>query len=272
MITIAGIREKLDTKQIQPIANVLNLDIETGKMIIEGATYSRKLYSPYIDSRWIKSPVWIVCAAWKWVGKPGVGSVSVLNDRERFKSNHRDDYHVVKILHSLLSECDVLVGHNIDRFDLPLIETRCIDHGLPALKPIKTVDTLKVARQKKFDANDLRYLTKRFGFEDKGESPDWDLISAGDEDEIRKCIQYNKQDVRVTEAVYLKLRSYAKNHPNLALYRKGVRHKVCPRCNGENIHPDKPFDTGSRLIRGYRCAECKSYIKENQLPKHMRDS
>ncbi|CAB4139834.1 Ribonuclease H-like domain containing protein [uncultured Caudovirales phage] len=268
MITIKEIREKL--AELKPAANILNLDIETGKMIIEGATYSRKMYSPYLDSSWIKSPIWIVCAAWKWVGKPGVGSVSVLNDMERFKNNHRDDYHVVKILHALLSECDVLVGHNIDRFDLPQIETRIIHYGLPQLPPIKTFDTLKVARQKRFEANDLRYLTRQLGFEDKGESPDWGLISDGDEDEIRKCIGYNKQDVRITEALYLRLRSYAKTHPNLAIHRKGVMHKVCPRCDGDSIRPDKPFDTGNRIMRGYRCTDCHSYIKESQFPKHMR--
>lgn len=232
-------------------------------MQFEFTGYQRKLYSPFLNSDAIKTPIWIVCAGWKWVGSNAIGSVSVLHDKERFKKNHRDDYHVVKVIHSLLMKTDILVGHNIDKFDLRQIRKRCIVHGFEPLKPIQTVDTLKLARQiGDFEANDLRYLARLFGLDQKGDSPDWDKISDGDEEEIRKCVEYNKQDIRVSEGIYLKLRGWAKNRPNVSLYNKGVEHTVCPVCNG-NTKPDAPFYTSTRKYNGYRCenAECRTYIK-----------
>lgn len=253
----------INIKRIKSDARILVIDIETGKMQFAFTGYQRKLYSPFLPSDAIKSPIWIPCAAWKWVGSNGVGSVSVLQDKERFKKNHRDDYHVVKILHSLLQDADIVVGHNVDKFDIRQIRKRCLFHGFEPLKPFQTVDTLKLARQiGDFEANDLRYLARFFGMDQKGESPDWDKISDGDESELRKCIEYNKQDIRVTEAVYLKLRPWAKNRPNVSLFTKGIDHNVCPVCNG-NIKPDEPFYTSTRKYNGYRCqnAACGTYIK-----------
>lgn len=55
----------------------------------------------------------------------------------------RDEYaswlaHVVEVL----VEPSVLTGHNIDRFDLPLLQAQLIRNGLPALPELVTHDTL----------------------------------------------------------------------------------------------------------------------------------
>jgi hypothetical protein len=260
LITIRDIREKLTNAQ--PIAKILILDIETGMMQFQFNGYSRKLYSQFLKPDYIKSAIWIPCAAWKWIGQNTLGSVSVLHDKQRFERDFRDDYHVVKVLHELLTQADIVVGHNIDKFDMRQIRKRCVYHNFSPLKPIQTVDTLKLARQiGDFEANDLRYIARFLNIAQKGDSPDWELIAAGDIEELKKCIQYNKQDIRVTEQVYLRLRPWAKARPNQGVFQAGVHHTTCPVCGGSHIQPDEPFYTSTQKYNGYRCVDCKTYIK-----------
>jgi len=258
----------INIRAIKSEARILLIDIETGKMTFEGDGYQRKLYSQFLPSDWIKTPVWIVCVGWKWLGSNTIGSASVLHDPERFAKDYRDDYAVVKVMHALLSEADIVVGHNVDKFDIRQINKRCIFHGFDPIKPYLTVDTLKLARQvADFEANDLKYLARFLGLDEKDEAPDWGLISKGDEEEIKKCVKYNRKDVRVLEGVYLKLRGWAKNRPNRGLYQKGVEHNICPVCESADISQDNPFYTSTRKYEGYRCNSCRAYIKSKVFVK-----
>lgn len=261
MLTIKGIREKLPL-DIQPIAKMLVLDIETAMMRVHGYTYRLKQYSDRLKSSWIDRPIWIPCVSWKWIGSNVIGSVSVLNDRARFEADYADDYHVVKTMHDVINSADIIIGHNLDRFDMRQINKRFIKHNLPPMRPIKTIDTLKIARQvADFESNELRYLARFLGLQEKDESPDWDLVAIGDPKEIEACVRYNRQDIRVTEQVYKRLIPYSRARPNIGNYQRGVHHSVCPVCGCGTLEPDQPFDTGQSLKEGFRCKNCKTYVK-----------
>lgn len=45
---------------------------------------------------------------------------------------------------------DVLTGHNIERFDLPIINAECMRLGLPPVKNVMVQDTMRLARSKGF--------------------------------------------------------------------------------------------------------------------------
>lgn len=228
---------------------ILLYDIETGKGYAKVPFYQLKQYSQYINPDYVERSVWMVCAAWKWLGQPYVASTSVLNDPERFKNCYWDDYHVVKTLHDLISECDILVAHNGDNFDWKMFRGRCLFHGLiPPPVPLM-IDTLKIARKEfKFDSNALRFLAKHLNVTDKAESPDWDGVYNGDPEAIKYCEEYNRQDIRTLEGVYLKLRPYATNHANLNAILTGVHHHTCPKCS----HWDQE-------ARGYRYTKAGKY-------------
>ena len=67
----------------------------------------------------------------KWLGE----------DRCYTYVNHRTDKVLVNKLWKLLDECDVVIGHNLDKFDIRKINARLLYHGLGPPSPYKTIDT-----------------------------------------------------------------------------------------------------------------------------------
>jgi DNA polymerase III epsilon subunit-like protein len=53
------------------------------------------------------------------------------------------NFDVVKKLHGLLNQADIVIGHNSDKFDLKKVAARCIYHGLKPISPVKTIDNLE---------------------------------------------------------------------------------------------------------------------------------
>lgn len=206
-------------------------DIETGKGYLEVPFYQLKQYSNYLSHKYIKRHPWIVCASFLDLGRKRADSFSVLDSKTRFKKCHYDDYAVTKWCRDQLNECDIFIAHNGEPFDWKFIIGRCLVHGIePPKKPI-IIDTLKIARKEfKIASNSLDYLARYLGVDAKGQSPDWDKIKDGDVAEIKRCIKYNKQDCYVLRDVYLKLRPYATNHPNLNALLNEQDHDVCPKC------------------------------------------
>lgn len=254
-------------------ARICLLDIETAKMKIEGSTYRLKQYSNFLPSDWVIRPIWIPCASWKWLGSETVNSTSVLKDEERFNKDYADDYHVVKILHDVLSEADIVIGHNVDKFDLRQIRKRFLYHGLPPIKFLQTYDTLKASRKiSDFESHQLRYIARFFQVAEKDDSPDWDLISIGDREEIKRCEKYNRQDVRVLEQVYLKLRSWDVSHPNLVPHKLGVHHKTCPKCGSSDLTKQGHRYTKTGKYQSYQCNECRAWCssKTNLIDVELR--
>lgn len=48
---------------------------------------------------------------------------------------------------------DLLTGHNIDRFDLPLFQAQLLRHGLPALPALLTQDTMRLPKRRDASAS-----------------------------------------------------------------------------------------------------------------------
>lgn len=242
-------------------------DIETAKMQVAFDTYSRKM--DFIPSDAIKRHIWLVCASWQFLHQKTIKTVSVLDDPKRFKKSYFDDFVVVKALHELMESVDVLVAHNGDNFDWKMFLARCAYHGLkPPPRPLM-VDTLKVARSCfKFEANDLRYLARFLGVSEKGKSPDWALIATGDAKEIKKCAAYNRQDIITLEGVYLKLRPFMKNHPNV-----NVIHDlpdVCPTCASPELISRGYLYSRTGKKRRFQCKECGAWGQEIKSLKTAR--
>lgn len=234
---------------------ILLWDLETmmGNAVVP--FYQLKQYSSYINPDFVKDDVTIFCAAWKWLDKPFVASTSILNDRERFENNYRDDFHVVNMLHQLICDADILVAHNGDNFDWKMFAWRCAVNGLEPPKKPRTIDTLKIAR-KEFHAESksLRYLAKALGVEDKAQTPSWAKVAAGDETEIQYAEEYCRQDIRTLQGVYERIRPFATNHPNLNAYLEGVDHKTCPKCGHWDLVKRGFNHTNAGKYQAYQCS------------------
>jgi hypothetical protein len=77
---------------------------------------------------------------------------------------------------------------------------------------------------------------------------------------------YNNQDVVLLEKVYLKLRPYIKNHPNVTLYddKHGNR---CPSCGGKHLHKEDYFYTHVNKFPVYRCQSCGALSRDRKAVK-----
>lgn len=204
---------------------IVTVDIET----TPAQVYTWSLYPTAISHQSIIEDFSIICAAYKYLDKPNVQGFKV--------DVVGDDFEVVRKLSEVLTDVDVVVGQNLDRFDIKKLQARLVYHGLPPLPKLVTVDTLKVAKKVGgFTSNRLDYLGKHLLGEGKMHV-DYDLwlqVMKGSKEAINKMFAYNKMDVVRGEALYLKLRPYMHNHPHVAVMQDGVKCD-CPTCGSSNL-------------------------------------
>lgn len=235
-------------------------DVETTDLELAIRTYDLKNYTRYFNPDTIKRDWSMLGAAWMFLDDDKAQAVSVHPDKPL------DDYEVIKKLHSVLSEADILIGHNSDNFDLKKFNTRAIYYDLPPISPKQSVDTLKIARKYfKFTSNRLSYICEylKVGAY-KDNSPNWRLIIDGCPKELRYMRKYNKQDVLATKALYLKLRSYHHTHPNMnnpaVRDVSGELINVCKKCQSGNVYKVKVrYLASGRARQQYQCQDCGAY-------------
>ena len=224
----------------------------------------------YLSSKQIKEYFFVPCAAWKWEHEVNAHVIMTLDDKKRFKKNHKDDYIIAVKLHELFSEADMIVAHNGDAFDIKHANTLFIKHGLGPVPESKSIDTLKAARKYfAFAGNDLAHLCKRFGVTEKGERPDWIPLTEGCPAETRKTAKYCKQDVLSLEAVFKHLRPFIRKYPAL----KPLAGKIteCSGCKSKRLQ-NKGHGFSGRAFYRIKCMECGMEHQSKQRYDHGKNS
>lgn len=193
----------------------------------------------------------------KWLGDSHT-IVKALPDFQGYQRNKKDDRLLVQDLHKLLSQADILVAHNIDRFDMRKANARFIIHGLDPIPPVKTIDTLKIARRHfNFNSNKLDDLGNYLGVGRKLANTGkhlWLSCIAGDMASWKMMKDYNKQDTLLLEKVYLKLRPYASNHPNINLESRSPY--ACPKCGSLDLEKRGMRYTRTSEYQRFQCRSC----------------
>jgi len=231
-------------------------DIETSHNIV--AVFQLK--QDYIQPENILAERHLICASWKWLGEKKIHSVSLLDHAKRFASDPHDDRHICEVLHKNLSEADVIVAHNGDKFDLRFVEARMLIHGLSPLPPIHTIDTLKIARKRfLFNSNKLDYLGHVLGVGRKLKTGNslWLKVLDGDRKAIKKMVEYNKGDVALLEKVFLKLRPFMPNYLNRGL----LELEGCPRCGSKKTQRRGVSRNATRTYQRWQCQDCGGWFR-----------
>lgn len=242
-----------------PIPNILLLDIETAPMEV----YVWGLYKQRIPHNNIIKDWFMLSWSAKWLYDDNVMS-AVVTPKDALK---RHDGGILSELWALLDKADIVIGHNLDRYDDRKIKARFLDNGMQPPTPYRTVDTLKVARRE-FALSSYKqdYITKHFKLHEKidtsalGGFDLWKRCVNGDADALQLMVSYNRQDVRGLEDVYLMLRPYIKNHPNLGVM---MDETVCPNCGSDGlIDTDSYYHTTANKFKVFRCCNCQTpYIR-----------
>ena len=246
----------------QELPKILLFDIETALMevYVWGLYKQRIPHTNIIKDKDGSEKSWFVLSwAAKWLFDDNVQSDIVTPS----ESKSRNDKRILKSIWKLLDEAEIVIGHNLDRFDIRKLNARFIDNDINPPSPFRSIDTLKVARKEfAFVSYKQDFLTKHFELENKlkTEFQLWVDCMQGDQARLDEMAKYNRHDVMGLEQVYLKLRPYIKNHPNLGVL---VDMDVCPNCGCEYLdETDSVYFTTANKFPVYRCQGCKTpYIR-----------
>ena len=163
-------------------------------------------------------------------------------------------YHVIIIFWVFLKPCFIM-----DR-DWETLNQRLMYHQLPPMPKVVSVDTLKVAKKEgEFPANSLNSLADYFGLGEKIETDFelWERCYKDEKKAIKEMTKYCKHDVALNEKVYLRMRPYMTNHPNIA----DVFTNNCPKCNSINVHRHKTRVMASGVRKQqFHCQDCGGYF------------
>lgn len=193
----------------------------------------------------------ILSFAYKWLEEDTVHCIA----RPHYKD--KTEVSLVKDIWKLFDEADILIAHNGNSFDHKKCRAKFVEHGLKPPSLSKTVDTKLIAKQAfNFNSNSLNDLGVTLKLGKKLETGGFQLwldCMAGKKKAWKQMIAYNKQDVVLLEKVYLKLRAWSPNHPNLAVWQDRVG---CPRCLSTKTHINGYYPTNTNRMRRWRCQEC----------------
>lgn len=231
---------------------VLTLDIETSPML----AHVWGLWDQNVGLNQLVTPTRVICFAAKWLDEPKV----------LFYSEHHDGHaEMVAAAWRLLDEADVVVHFNGQRFDIPHLNREFATAGLTPPSPYVQVDLLLAARRRfKFPSNKLQYVSTALGLAGKAHHEGFDLWKkclAGDPKAWAQMKRYNKQDVRVTEDLYLVLLPWLPNHPSRRLY-DGVG--GCPTCGSDRLRRKGYAYTKLSKFQRYQCRNCGSQFRDSK--------
>lgn len=204
----------------------------------------------------------ILCFAYKWADETTIHTVAQRDMSEKA---------VTKELWKLFDEADVIVAHNGDQFDRRKANAKFAQFNLGAPSSYRTIDTKKVAKRYfGFNSNKLTDLGKTLGLGEKLETggfETWKGCMAGDEKAWAKMLKYNKQDVALLEQIYLALRPFMVNHPNVNTV-DGTE-CACPTCGSERLQKRGTGFNQLSTYQRYVCKDCRSWSKGRPISSHV---
>ena len=210
----------------------------------------------------IREPGGVLCFSVKWLGKAGVEFYS------DWTHGHKE---MLEAMHRIWSEADAICGYNNDSFDNKHMRGEFIKNGMAPPPPVASIDLYKTVRsQFRFDSNKLDFVSRQLGIGNKVQHQGhtlWTEVLGGDPKARKMMERYCKQDAKLTEALYKKLRPFIVNHPNLGVGNS----EACPACNSLNV-----IKQGHRYSRSFvtprlQCKDCGHWYPGTKKRRATRD-
>jgi len=243
-------------KQVGPKIGLI--DIETAP--IEGNVWG--LFDQNVGINQINAEWSILSYTYKDLGAPR--SKLVYSDT---RGNPRDDGPLCGELWDILNDVDFLIAQNGKRFDMRKIKARLIMHGYTPPAPTKVIDTMLMARQvASFTSNKLEWLSTYLSSVEKSKHKDfpgfelWKECLADNPKAWASMRKYNIVDVLSMEDVYMRLRPWVNDHPNVANWTEDETLR-CPVCGGHHlVEKGYAYTNVSQYLR-YQCNTCFAWSR-----------
>lgn len=250
---------------------ILIFDIETAPIL----GYVWGLWENNVALNQIKSDWFIMSIAAKWIGEKKVMYKDLRGRKSAIKNC--EDITVLKFIHKLLVEADIILTHNGDSFDTKKLNARFILKGLKPIENKRSIDTFKLAKKKfKFTSNKLAYLTDKLCVKYKKQDHNafsgfsmWVECLKDNPKAWKVMEKYNIYDVLSLEELYGVLAPWG-DGINLSVYNEQNDH-VCSCGSTETTRRGYRYTTAGKYI-SYKCIKCgkRFQSKKNLLSKNKQ--
>lgn len=250
------------------MVKVISIDIETAPMTV----HNWSLWDNFTGLNQIIEDWYIISVAGvDENGETFYGDIKTLGNEKN----------VLRMAWAMLDAYDVIVGHNIEKFDLKKLNTRFLAYGFDPPSTYTTIDTLKVLKKTfSMSSNKLEYAVKHLGLEEKltdrkynGHALWTSCLIEGDEEAWKEMKDYNIQDAKITLDLYHKLRPWIKNHPtfNLIGAKDESEQYGCPRCGSDCLVKRGFYYTKSGKYQRYACKDCGGWCRSRYTEKVSKE-
>lgn len=223
------------------MAKVLAIDIEWSP----AKAYVWRMFDENISPDQLIDPGGLLCFCAHWVG----------SKEFMFFSEWVEGKHVMaEALRELLDEADAVVGYNSNKYDLPKIKGHLLLEGLKPFAPPTSIDLIKTVKGLGFVMNRLAYIAPLLNIGNKMKHEGfmlWRSVLDGDEKAQARMKKYCIQDVKVTLALYLKIKPYILNHPHL-----GDDKGACGVCGSDHLQSRGYRRTKYFKTQRFQCMDC----------------
>lgn len=229
---------------------MLFFDIETAPVL----AYIWGQRNDFITIDKITSEWFMLSWSAKWAGQKKVHHDRLTGP----EAVEQDDIRIVSTLADMIREADIVVGHNLDSFDVPKLQARLLLHQLEPLQPVRSIDTKKLsAKTFRLVSNKLDWLAQHLLGDSKTHT-DFDLWKAcyrGDEKALRQMDLYCRKDTVLLERVYDAMKPYVSGLPTLVTAsHEGDR--ACPYCGEDALHKRGWYRTNASTFQKWTCGAC----------------
>jgi len=235
---------------------ILFFDLETSPI----HAYVWKIFKEYVNPEFIVDDWHLLTWSAKWLFEDKVYNAKLTKD----ELSRHDDSRICHSLWELLDEADIIIAHNLKKFDERVANTRFLVNGLTPPSPYRTIDTLITLKKWfRFTSNRLDYVNNRLGLNRKIHTDIslWRRCMELDMSAMDEMQGYNDGDVIILEELYLLLRPWIKPHPNVGVFMDEMN-SVCAYCGSSSLEPTgKEYVTNVGRYSVYRCNDCGGYSR-----------
>lgn len=210
--------------------------------------------------RWDSLPR-TICASAKWHGVKRPDFVA------EWQSDDPD--HVARTTWDWVDRADCVVTYNGKRADIKWLQQEWDLAGLPAPRPYKHVDLFAMQTRWALERRSLAHLLDRLSMANKDghyNAAEARAAVNGDEKAQRRLRRYNVGDVRITEALFDRLRHHVKGINLGVYYPDAVDVGRCPRCGAVDTLRAAGWYTADVQRYGLlRCDACQGLARNNHV-------
>ena len=241
-------------------ARILTIDIET----MPHETYQWDPRDEYTPAIRMKKRGRLGCFAAKWYGHREM----IFHAAWQYGGEVRP---VVQAAVDLLTEADVVVTYNGNRFDIPRLRGERVREHIRPWTPFRSVDLYPIARSMGWPYKSLDEVCHELGLPGKMKTGGFELwldVMAGDPKAQARMERYNGVDVRRTEQVYTHFRPDLPGTANLALFASGEGAELaCPNCGSKRRVSVGDVRAAQTTYGAFRCRTCGTVYRPNFI-KH----